>query len=137
MNTPQARQRALLILQVQAGQLTATAAARQLGLSRKSYYQWENRALAALMTSLETQSPGRPPKAADPEKEQLRQQVTRLQAQVTELEQVLELRQIRQQLRTSDAKKKDSRSCIPSSSKPASPKPPLASAGDASASARA
>ena len=136
MNTASARQRALLILQVQAGQLTATAAARQLGLSRKSYYQWENRALSALMASLETQTPGRPPKTADPEKDQLRQQVTRLQTQVTELEQVLALRQILQQLRSSDAKKK-SRSCTPSSSKPASPKLPPGSAGDASAGAPA
>jgi transposase len=123
MRTSQARQRALLILQVQSGQLTATAAARQLGLSRKSYYQWENRALSALMESLETQPPGRPPKTADPEKEQLRQQVTQLQAPVNELEQVLERRRIVQQLQTSDAKK-NSRSCTPSSSKPAPPSPP-------------
>ena len=54
---------------MQAGQLTATAAAQQLGLSRKSYYQWEKRALAALLESQEEQPPGRPLKEADPEKE--------------------------------------------------------------------
>jgi transposase len=125
MSTPQAqaRQRALLILQVQSGQITATEAARQLGLSRKSYYQWEHRALQALLDSLEQRPPGRPNRATDPEKEQLRQQVTQLQTQVTELEQLLELRRIVQQLQTSDAKK-NSRSWKPSSSKPPSPSPP-------------
>jgi len=119
MSTPQAQaqQRALLILQVQSGQITATQAARQLGLSRKSYYQWENRALKALMASLQAQTPGRPPKSTDPEKDQLHQQVKQLQQQVNELKQVLELRQLVQQLQTSDAKK-NSRSCKPSSSKP-------------------
>jgi transposase len=125
MSTPQAQahQRALLILQVQAGQITATEAARQLGLSRKSYYQWEQRGLAALLQSQEQQPPGRPPKETDPEKEQLRQQVTQLQAQVTELEQIMELRRTVQQLQASDAKK-NSRSCKPSSSKPPPPRPP-------------
>ena len=125
MSTPQAQahQRALLILQVQAGQITATEAARQLGLSRKSYYQWEQRGLAALLQSQEQQPPGRPPKETDPEKEQLRRQVTQLQAQVTELEQIMELRRTVQQLQASDAKK-NSRSCKPSSSKPPPPRPP-------------
>ena len=122
MSTPQtqAQQRALLILQVQAGQITATAAAQQLGLSRKSYYQWEKRALAALLTSQEQQAPGRPPKTDDPEKAYLRQQVTQLEQKITELEQLLELRQIVQQLQGSDAKK-NSRSWKPSSSKPLPP----------------
>lgn len=121
---PQARQRATLILQVQAGQITATAAAQQMGLSRKSYYQWEERGLNALLESQIEQPPGRPPKETDPEKEQLRRQVAQLQLKITELEQVLELRQVVQQLQASDAKK-NSRSCRPSSSKspPSSPPP--------------
>jgi DNA-binding XRE family transcriptional regulator len=40
-----AQRRAEIIVQVQSGQLTATEAARQLGVSRKTYYQWERRAL--------------------------------------------------------------------------------------------
>jgi transposase len=125
MSTPQAQaqERALLILQVQSGQITATEAARQLGLSRKSYYQWENRALKALMESLQAQTPGRPSKSEDREKDQLRQQVKKLQEQVTELEQVLELRQMVQQLQASNAKKNSS-SCTPSSRKPKPPSPP-------------
>ena len=115
MNTSptQARQRAMLILQVQAGQITATAAAQQLGLSRKSYYQWEKRALAALLEAVEQQPPGRPSQATDREKEQLRQQVTQLQQQVAELEQVLKLRQLVQQFQTRDPKKNPARANLP------------------------
>jgi transposase len=127
MNNPQAqaRQRALLILQVQAGQLSVTEAARQLGLSRKSYYQWQERALTALLAALEQQPPGRPPKASDPEKEQLRQQVEQLEQKVHELEQVMELRQIVQQLQTPRlGSKKNSPSCKPSSHNPPPLSPP-------------
>jgi transposase len=124
MNRPeaQARQRALLILQVQTGQITATAAAQQLGLSRKSYYQWEHRALEALMQSQEQQAPGRPRKESDPEKEQLRQRVMQLEEKIRQLEQVMELRQVVQKLQGSDAKK-NSRSCRPSSNKRPPPGP--------------
>lgn len=125
MSTPQteAQQRALLILQVQAGQITATAAAQQLHLSRKSYYQWEKRGLHALLESQMEQPPGRPPKEADPEKEQLRRKVAQLEGQISELNQVLELRQIVHQLQASDAKK-NSKSCPPSFNKPPPPSPP-------------
>lgn len=124
MNSPEApaRQRALLILQVRTGQITATAAALQLGLSRKSYYQWEKRALAALVQSQEPQAPGRPRKASDPEKEQLRQQVTQLEGKIRQLEQVLELRQVVRKLQGSDAKK-NSRSCGAFSNKRPPPGP--------------
>lgn len=119
-----ARQRALLILQVQAGQISATEAARQLGISRKSYYQWEKRALSALLQATEQQAPGRPPKEADPEKDQLRRQVATLQQQVRELEQVMELRQVVHQLQAGNLdSKKNSRSCRPSSTDPPPPSP--------------
>ena len=74
-----ARQRAELIMQVRSGQLTATEAAAKLGVSRKTYYMWENRALAALMAALETKgSGGRPKKEIDPEKEKLAKRIADL-----------------------------------------------------------
>lgn len=127
MNSPDApaRQRALLILQVQAGQISATEAARQLGLSRKSYYQWQKRALVALLQASQQQPPGRPPQETDPEKEHLRQQVASLQHKLTELEQVMELRQVVEQFRRENlGTKKNSRSCRPSSSTLPPPSPP-------------
>ena len=89
-----ARQRAQLIMQVRSGVLTAEAAARQLGVSRKTYYKWERRALTAMVEALEDQGPGRPPQPVDPEKAALRRQTEELQAQLTVLEQTEELRQL-------------------------------------------
>jgi hypothetical protein len=55
-----ARQRAQLIMQVRSGVLTAEAAARQLDVSRKTYYKWERRALAAMVEALGNRGQGAP-----------------------------------------------------------------------------
>ena len=89
-----ARQRAQLIMQVRSGILTAEAAARQLQISRKTYYKWERRALAAMVTALGNRDQGRPPRPIDPEKEALRRQMTELQAKLAVLEQTEQLRQL-------------------------------------------
>ena len=97
-----ARQRAQLIMQVQNGLLSAQEAARQLGISRKTYYQWERRALAAMVEALGNRPPGRPPRLLDPEKEALQRQAQELQAKLEVLEQT---EQIRQRLEQPDKKK--------------------------------
>jgi transposase-like protein len=74
------QKRASLILQVRAGQITAQEAARQLGISRQAYYQWERRALQALLNSLEDQPRGRPASPKDPEKARLESRVAELDA---------------------------------------------------------
>jgi len=56
-----ARERAAVILEVRSGKLTATEGAERLGVSRKTYYEWEDRALTAMAEALENQAPGRPP----------------------------------------------------------------------------
>jgi transposase len=89
-----ARQRAQLIMQVRSGVLTAEAAARQLGVSRKTYYKWERRALAAMVAALGNRGQGRPPQPRDPEKAALRRQTAELQAKLTVLEQTERLRQL-------------------------------------------
>ena len=66
---PKARQRAELIFQVRSGQMTASQAAKTLGISRQAYYQWERRALQALMRAVEDQPSGRPKSPIDPEKQ--------------------------------------------------------------------
>jgi len=88
-----ARQRAQLIMQVRSGVLTAEAAARQLGVSRKTYYKWERRALTAMVEALGNRDQGRLPRPVDPEKVALRRQMTELQAKLTVLEQTAQLRQ--------------------------------------------
>jgi hypothetical protein len=91
---PKARQRAELILQVRSGQLTATAAAQALGISRQQYYQWETRALQALLQALEDQPRGRPKGQTDPEKESLQRRVEQLEERVRCYEQKEQLHQI-------------------------------------------
>jgi transposase len=88
-----ARQRAQLIMQVRSGVLSAQEAARQLGISRKTYYKWERRALAAMVESLGDREHGRPPLPIDPEKEALRRQTQELQAKLQVLEQTARIRQ--------------------------------------------
>lgn len=45
--------------------MSALEAARQLGISRKSYYKWERRGLAAMIEALGNREQGRPPLRAD------------------------------------------------------------------------
>ena len=97
-----ARQRAQLIMQVRSGVLSAQEAARQLGISRKTYYKWERRALAAMVEALGNREPGRPPLPSDPEKEALQRQTQELQAKLEVLQQT---EQIRQWLGQPDKKK--------------------------------
>jgi transposase len=88
-----ARQRAQLIMQVRSGLLSAQEAARQLGISRKTYYKWERRALAAMVEALGNREQGRPPRPIDPEKEALQRQTQELQAKLEVLEQTEQIRQ--------------------------------------------
>ena len=97
-----ARQRAQLIMQVRSGLLNAQEAARQLGISRKTYYKWERRALAAMVEALGNREAGRRPLPIDPEKQALERQAQELQAKLEVLEQT---EQIRQRLELLDKKK--------------------------------
>ena len=84
-NAAKARRRAEMILRVRGGGLTANVAAQALGVSRKTYYQWEKRALEGMLRALEDRRPGRPAlPVPDPEK-------ARLEKRVGELESLLDL----------------------------------------------
>ena len=77
-----------------AGRLTVMQAARQLGVSRKTYYEWENRALKSLAQSLSDQPTGRPAQPEDPEKEALRHRVSELEARLKQMERSQHIRDI-------------------------------------------
>ena len=47
-----------MIMKVRCGLMTATEAASQLGVSRKTYYKWEQRGLAALLDGVCDQKAG-------------------------------------------------------------------------------
>jgi transposase len=58
--------------------MSASQAAQQLGISRKSYYKWEQRALSAMLMGLTDQPRGRPPQPVDTKKQALEDQLQQL-----------------------------------------------------------
>lgn len=108
-----ARQRAAVVFAVRSGQITALEGARRLGVSRKTYYEWESRALQAMTAAMEDRDPGRPAMPRDEEKEQLQKQVAELQdklfvaeksAEVREMLHVYELQNARAKKKTEEKK---------------------------------
>ena len=78
-----ARHRAEIILQVRSGRMTAERAAQELGVSRKTYYKWEERGLAAMLKGLEDREPGRPPTPKESqEAQELQKRIRQLEAEV-------------------------------------------------------
>ena len=89
-----ARERALVILKVQGGTLTAKQGAHLLGVSRKTYYEWEERSLKAMALALENRPPGRPPALMDPEKEALRERIQELEKKLDLAEKTIEVKEL-------------------------------------------
>jgi len=94
----QARQRARLIVEVRSGTKTAAQAAAELGVSRKTWYKWENRALEAMVEALTDRPTGRPAlPTPDPEKLGMEAELCVLRRRVQQLE---ALERIRELMRT-------------------------------------
>jgi transposase len=89
-----ARERALVILQVHGGTLTAKQGAQLLGVSRKTYYEWEEKSLKAMALALENRPPGRPPVLMDPEKEALRERIQELEKKLDRAEKTIEVKEL-------------------------------------------
>ena len=89
-----ARERALVILQVHGGDLTAKEGAKLLGVSRKTYYEWEEKSLKAMALALENRPPGRPPAPMDPEKEALRERIQELEKKLDLAEKTIEVKEL-------------------------------------------
>ena len=94
-----------VILQRLAGTLTAVQAARHLGVSRKTYYQWEARALEGMKVALEPGLPGRPRQKPDTELTRVETQNQQLQQQVVSLEQRLRCKEVLAESNTRAKKK--------------------------------
>ena len=90
----QARKKAELILRVRAGLMTATEAARELGISRKTYYKWEQRGLAAMLEGLCERSSGRPPSASDGRSDQQQKKIRELEKELEQKRKAEELRRL-------------------------------------------
>ena len=70
--------RTAVVFAVRSGQITAEEGARRLGVSRKTYYEWEHRALQAMTAAMEDKAPGRPSTPQDEEKQCLQDENTEL-----------------------------------------------------------
>ena len=96
--------RAQLIMKVRYGLMTAAEAARQLGVSRKTYYKWEQRGLSALLDGLSDQPPGRPEKEEASARAMFEKQMTALRRENELLEQKLVLKDLAFDLRIRSSK---------------------------------
>lgn len=73
--------------------MSASEAAKRLGVSRKTYYKWEKRALQGMVDALSNRLSGRPSARMDQEREELKRQSEKLRNKVGVLEQKLKLRE--------------------------------------------
>ena len=89
-----ARERAMVILQVRSGALTAKEGAQLLGVSRKTYYEWEEKSLKAMALALENRPAGRPLVPIDEEKETLRERVRELEKKLDLAEKTIEVKEL-------------------------------------------
>ena len=109
-----ARQRAQVIMKVRCGLMSASQAAAELGVSRKTYYKWEQRGLAALLDGLSDQVPGRPEKPDTTVEQSLERQLDDLKRENQLLEQKMALKDLAAELNlrseTDRTKKKMNRS---------------------------
>jgi transposase len=93
-NKKLARERALVILQVRSGALSVKEGAKLLGVSRKTYYEWEEKSLRAMALALENHSAGRPPAPVDEEKETLRERIQALEKKLDLAEKTIEVKEL-------------------------------------------
>ena len=94
-NEELARRRASVIWRVRSGAMTARQAARELGVSRKTYYEWEARAMQGMLSALQNQPAGRPVRCeglSQQQKRQLLQRIEELEKKLSCAEQTIAVR---------------------------------------------
>ena len=87
----QARLRLQVLLEVLNGSTTGAQAARRLGVSRKTWCQWQARGTEALHLALSDRATGRPALPRDAEKDVLRRELERRQQRIRQLEAALDV----------------------------------------------
>lgn len=95
MMSERAKQRAEVIMQVRSGAISASEGARRMGVSRKTYYEWEQKGLTALLEALADGAAGRPAASQEaPELETLRTRVASLEQELLTAKQSAEVRKV-------------------------------------------
>ena len=77
------QERTSVIIKVLAGLLTVSEAAKKLGISRKTYYELEPKALAGMMKAIDPRKAGRPKKTIDAEQKRMKKEIKTLKQQAT------------------------------------------------------
>jgi hypothetical protein len=89
------RLRAEVIMKVCSGAINATEGAKQLQISRKTYYEWEKRGLAALLESLQDGEAGRPVRELpDPEKSAMEEKLKAMERELAVAKQTIEVKRM-------------------------------------------
>jgi transposase len=88
-----AEKRLQVILDHLSGRLNATQAALELGVSRKTFYDWLERGRTGMLQALKDRPTGRPPEAVDPEKESLQEELQRREREQVVLESRLRIQE--------------------------------------------
>jgi len=94
MADEQAKERAQIILEVRSGKMTVEAGAKSLGVSRKTFYEWEKKGFQGLLGALQNGDAGRPSEAVDEEKEALKKEVARLKQELCVARETLHVRRV-------------------------------------------
>jgi transposase len=94
----------LSLMRALTGAQTAAEAARQMGVSRKTFYERAQRLLEGAEKALARKPAGRPRTARDTEKETLLERVRQLELEKLELQRRMRVREILQQARVEDGK---------------------------------
>jgi len=102
-------QRAEAIVKVRAGLMSASQAAASLGVSRKTYYEWEKKGLQGMLRDLEDKPAGRSAEEKSGREELLERQVKELGAKLQVAEQTAEIRAVLRLMEGADSKKKPRR----------------------------
>lgn len=98
-NPQTARLRAEMIMRVRCGLLTARQAADRLGVSRKTFYKWEERGLSALLDSVTDQPPGRPAQPLADQRHGLEKQLREANRQIELLNHKIALKDVLMELK--------------------------------------
>ena len=112
MANEQAEKRAQIILEVRSGRMTVEAGAKALGVSRKTFYEWEKKGFQGLLGALQNGDAGRPSEPVDKEKEAMKEEIARLKQELCVARETIHVRRVLdafgEQLNKKSGKKKQS-----------------------------
>ena len=86
-------------MKVRCGLITASEAAKQLGVSRKTFYKWEQRGLNALLDHVTDQASGRRPNPSDDRCQSLEKQLAEANRQIDLLNHKMALKDVLMELK--------------------------------------